>query len=68
MKSIRVFLKTDSRRGSITVLAAVLMIVILAFLAFTVDIGFIELTRTQLQMAADSGALPGGGDGAHQFG
>lgn len=60
MKAIRLLLKAEPRRrGAIIVLAAVMMVVILAFLAFTVDIGFIELTRTQLQMAADSGALAG---------
>lgn len=60
MKYRRALLKTnESRRGSIIVPAALLMVAILAFLAFTVDIGFIEMTRTQLQSAADAGALAG---------
>ncbi len=45
------------RRGSILVLAAVLMIVILAFTAFTVDIGYIAVTKAQLQNASDSAAM-----------
>ncbi len=40
-------------------LAAVLMVVLLGFVAMTVDHGFIQLTRTQLQCAADAAALSG---------
>lgn len=49
----------SGRRGVILVLTAVLMVVLLGFVAMTVDIGFIELTRTQLQSAADASALSG---------
>lgn len=49
----------EKRRGVILVMAAVLMVVLLGFVAFTVDIGHIELTRTQLQLAADASALAG---------
>ena len=52
-------LRTNVRRGAILVLAAVLMIVLLGFVAMTVDNGFIQLTRTQLQCAADAAALSG---------
>ncbi len=45
------------RRGAVLVLAAALMVVLFAFVAFTVDVGYITLTRTQLQAAADSAAL-----------
>lgn len=51
--------QTNDRRGVILVLTAVLMVVLLGFVAMTVDIGFIELTRTQLQSAADASALSG---------
>lgn len=51
--------RIDDRRGTILVLTAVLMVVLLGFVAMTVDIGFIELTRTQLQSAADASALSG---------
>jgi Flp pilus assembly protein TadG len=46
-----------NRRGSILVLAAVLMIVILGFTAFTVDIGYIALSKSQLQNASDAAVL-----------
>ena len=55
-----------SRKGSIIVLAVALMVVILAFTAFTVDLGYIALTKTQLQAAADGSVLAAGlelGDG-----
>ena len=46
-----------SRRGVIVVLAAVLMVVLMAMIAFSVDIGYVAVTKTQLQTAADSAAL-----------
>jgi Mg-chelatase subunit ChlD len=54
--------KARPRRGSVTVLAAVLIVVLLAMVAFAVDCGFIALTRTDLQAAADAGALAGAGE------
>ncbi|NUQ62655.1 MAG: VWA domain-containing protein [Pirellulales bacterium] len=50
-----------ARRGAILVLTAVLMIMIFAMLAFAVDLGYVALTRTELQNAADAGALAGAG-------
>lgn len=52
-------LRANVRRGTILVLTAVLMVVLLGFVALTVDSGFIQLTRTQLQSAADAAALSG---------
>ena len=49
----------SERRGTILVLTALLMVVLLGFVAMTVDVGFIELTRTQMQSAVDAGALAG---------
>jgi hypothetical protein len=46
-----------SRRGAVVVLAAFFMVVLLAMVAFAVDLGFIVLTKTQLQNAADSSAM-----------
>jgi len=46
-----------SRKGSIVVLAAGVLILAFAFTSFTVDLGFIALTRAELQNAADSAAL-----------
>lgn len=53
------FLKEEfnRRRGAIFALAAVLMIVILGFTAFTVDTGYITLTKAQLQNTSDAAAL-----------
>ncbi len=49
----------QKRRGAILVLTAVMMVVLLGFVAMTIDVGFIQLTKTQLQAAADAGALAG---------
>ena len=46
-----------SRNGNILVLAAFFMIAMMGFTAFVVDVGYITLTKAQLQNAADSGAL-----------
>ena len=55
---------SGSRRpGNITVLAAAFAIVALGFTAFAVDVGYIAMTRTQLQSAEWIllGAMPGAG-------
>lgn len=49
----------QTRRGAVLVLATVLLVVLLGFVAITVDVGYIQLTKTQLQAAADSAALAG---------
>jgi Flp pilus assembly protein TadG len=49
--------KKKSRRGAVVVLAALFMVVLLGFAAYAIDTGYIVLARTQLQTAADSGAL-----------
>lgn len=46
-------------RGSITVLAALFIPVLLAIAAVVVDLGFVFLTKYELQNAADAGALAG---------
>lgn len=47
----------ELRRGNILALTALFLSAVLAFTAFTVDIGFITLTKTQMQAAADAAAL-----------
>ncbi len=47
------------QRGSIVVLAAATLVLIFAFTSFTIDLGFIALTKAELQNAADSAALGG---------
>ena len=61
-------LRTDRRRGSLLVLAAALMVAILAFTAFTVDLAYISLTKTQLQAAAGGSALAAGLEMSPGFG
>lgn len=46
-----------SRRGSIVVLSAIMLIFLLGLVAFAIDVGVMEVARTQLQQAADSAAL-----------
>lgn len=49
--------KPECRRGTILVLAAVLLVIIFGMVAFSVDLGYAALTRSQLQIAADASAL-----------
>ncbi|MEM6331392.1 MAG: pilus assembly protein TadG-related protein, partial [Planctomycetota bacterium] len=45
------------RRGAILVLSSLLIIVVCAMAAMAVDTGYMMLVKTQLQVAADAGAL-----------
>lgn len=45
------------RRGNLLLVAAGIIIIVFGFAAFTIDIGYITLTKTQLQNAADAAAL-----------
>lgn len=47
------------RDGNIIILAAVSMILLFAFAAFAIDVGYMTMTRSQLQNASDAGALAG---------
>src|SRR6476659_8794256 len=49
--------KTCDRRGFIAVLTALLLVMMLAMLAFAIDIGYLQVARTQLQQSADAAAL-----------
>jgi Flp pilus assembly protein TadG len=49
------------RRGAVTVLSAFLMVAMLAFVAFSVDIGYMAVVKTELQSTADSVALAAAG-------
>ncbi len=52
----------SSRRGNILVLSAIFMIVMMAALAFAIDLGYIMVVRTELQRASDSAVLAGVGE------
>src|SRR5260370_40779784 len=47
------------RRGAIAPLCALLLVPLLAMLAFAIDTGYMCLTETELQNAADAAALAG---------
>ena len=49
--------KPRGRRGNVLVLTAFLMIVMIAFVAFGVDIGYIQNARVELQKSADAAAM-----------
>jgi Flp pilus assembly protein TadG len=49
----------QKRRGVVLVLAALTMIVVMGFAAFAIDVGFMVLTRDEMQNAADAAALAG---------
>ncbi|MDA1014796.1 MAG: Tad domain-containing protein [Planctomycetota bacterium] len=44
----------ERRAGTILVLAAALLVMVFAFVTFTVDVGYITLTKSKLQSATDS--------------
>lgn len=48
-----------NRSGNILVLTALLLVPMCGFVAFAIDVGYMGLARTQLQAAADAGALAG---------
>ena len=49
----------QQRKGAVIVLTLVLMVFVFAFVAFTVDVGYMALAKGELQNAADSAALAG---------
>ncbi len=52
-------MRKEHPRGTVAVLTAVCLTTMFAFVAFSVDIGFITLTKTQMQSSADAAALAG---------
>ena len=52
-------MKSQRRRGVLIPLAAILMVMMVGVIAFAIDLGYIVLVRTELQCAADYGALGG---------
>jgi Flp pilus assembly protein TadG len=57
----RAFRDKSGRRGAVAVLIAILLVPLLGLLAFGIDAGWIALTKTELQNAADAAALAGAG-------
>jgi Flp pilus assembly protein TadG len=54
-------LQNKKRRGAVAVLTAILMVVLLGMVAFAVDVGWMSLSQSELQNAADAAALAGAG-------
>jgi Flp pilus assembly protein TadG len=48
------------RRGNVLVLTAIMMIIVVGMAAFALDIGCLEVAKTQLQAATDAAALAAG--------
>ena len=51
--------RRQQRAGSVLILTALMMIVLMAVLAFTVDVGYMIVVRSELQRTADAAALAG---------
>ena len=49
--------RAADRRGNILILTAFMMVFMMALLAVAVDIGYLQMARTQLQKTADAAAL-----------
>jgi len=49
--------RTHDRQGSMAVLAALFLVILLACVAFAVDLGYLCLARSQAQNAADAAAM-----------
>src|SRR5688572_9852889 len=47
------------RRGNVVVLSAILLVVMVALVAFAVDVGLMTMTRTEMHRATDAAALAG---------
>jgi Flp pilus assembly protein TadG len=53
----RIHSRFARRRGSVLALTAVLMVVLIAFLAMAIDVGYLYTMRAELQRSADSAAI-----------
>ena len=51
--------KRLARRGAVIPLVAVFLVVFIAMAAFSIDVAYMQLVRTQLQAASDSAAKAG---------
>jgi hypothetical protein len=60
MKTVQHFtVKMRDRKGAVAVIVAVLLVVLIGFIALAVDVGYIMVTRNELQNVADAAALAG---------
>ena len=57
MKRRKRFERANNNRGTVTVVAALLMLVFVGFMAFAIDVGYAMINRNDLQNVADGAAL-----------
>ena len=57
MKKLTLRNVRKQRKGSIVVLSAFLMVAFVGFVAFAVDLGYLQLAKTEMQQSADAAAL-----------
>jgi Flp pilus assembly protein TadG len=50
---------SHGRKGAIVPLAAIMIVVMIGMVAFAVDLGYLDVVRTELQLAADAAVLAG---------
>lgn len=62
MKANRLFLKLNNQRGISAVLIAVCLVMLIGFVALSIDVSHLVVARNELQNGADAGALAGAGD------
>ncbi|MFV0445369.1 MAG: VWA domain-containing protein [Planctomycetaceae bacterium] len=51
--------ETSTRRGAVLIFAAIILVMLFAFVAFSVDVGYMTVAKGQLQNAADAAAMAG---------
>ena len=59
MKKIISKLKLKNERGATVIIVTVVIVLLIGFVAFAIDIGYTYVARNQVQNAADAGALAG---------
>lgn len=57
MQHLKKHLETHPRRGTVAVLAAVLMVSLVGMLAFAIDLSYLSNSKAELQRSADASAL-----------
>ena len=60
--------RLKDQRGATAVIVAIVLVVLIGFAAFAVDIGYLYATRNELQNIADAAALAGAGELGHIYG
>jgi len=59
-RNVAVFKESSNRRGAMAVLVAAMMVIFVAAVAFSVDVAYMQLCRTELQVSTDAAARAAG--------